>query len=121
VRLWERQLALQLLSLEFRESPIIAGASTQGVLTLNAPAPPGISVQLSSDLTIVTIPTQIQLAPGQTTQTLNITTRNDGHIDDRTATITATLAISRLPSTTQNRLRVNHSPSAAFDGLPAVG
>jgi len=77
-----------IISLAISPATVAGGSDATGTATLNAPAPAGTSLTLSSDSTAVRIPAKISVTAGATTVTFPIKTTAVSALT--TATITAT-------------------------------
>ena len=111
--------ALVLQNLSVSSSTIIGGNGLTATVTLSAPAPTGgVSVVMSSNNAAVAVPATINVAAGQTTATLDITTV--AVANNTSVTLTATLlGVSKTASvlvTAPGLTRLMLNPSSVVGG-----
>ena len=102
-----------LSTLSLSPTTVTGGTSSQGTVTLSGPAPSGGSVVTlsSSNTAVATVPASMTVAAGSSSGTFTVTTRTVSA--QSSATITATLGVSRSAALTVN-------PAAATPAAPTL-
>jgi hypothetical protein len=97
--------AVTVSSVSVTDNPVLVGRSTQGQVTIGAPAPAGGQpVDLQSTFPSASVPASVYVAPGLTTATFTVTTNSAG---------TTTLVASVAGSNASTPLNVVSAPSVS--------
>ena len=115
---------VQVLSVQAIPASVVGGASANGIVTLNGPAPIGgaIVTLVSADTAAATIPATLTIPAGQSSASFPITTYPVS--GSRSVQINATLGATRFTTLTVRQPGVaslNLAPSSVTGGSNAVG